>query len=110
MIERDSNGLDIIISKFIDFNNFNELTLHTFATSNTTNVDDSSGSTSDIFIELPFKHSFPTPKSRRRKSPKIQQRQSAATITETSSVNNVNDQGISTLFKHFYFCSIYKTS
>ena len=43
-------------------------------------------------------------------SPKIQQRQSAVTIIETSSVNNVNCQGISTLFKHFYFCSMYKTS
>ena len=107
MIERDSNSLDVIISKFIDFNNFSEFTLHIFATSNTTNVNYGSNSNSDIFIESPFKHSFPTTKSRSRKS---QQRQSAVTIIETSSVNNVNCQGISTLFKHFCFCSMYKTS
>ena len=68
----------------------------TFATSNTTNVNDSSGSNSDVFVESPFKHSFPTTESRSEKSQKIQQRQSAVTITETSSVNNVSRQGIST--------------
>ena len=64
---RDSKGLHIVISKFIDFNNFNEL-----ATSNTTNVNDSSDSNSDIFVESPFKYSFPTTESRSRKSQKIQ--------------------------------------
>ena len=69
---RDSKGLHIVISKFIDFNNSNELTLHTFVTSNTTNVNDSSDSNSDIFVESPFKYSFPKTELRSRKSQKIQ--------------------------------------
>ena len=103
---RDSKSLHIVISKFIDFNNFNELTLHTLATINTTNVNGSSDSNSNIFVESPFKISFPTNESRSRKSKKIQQRQRAVTITETSWINNVNNvspRGILTIFNHFYF-------
>ena len=103
---RDSKSLHIVICKFIDFNNFNELTLHTLATINTTNVNGSSDSNSNIFVESPFKISFPTNESRSRKSKKIQQRQRAVTITETSWINNVNNvspRGILTIFNHFYF-------
>ena len=106
---RDSKSLHIVVSKFIELNNFNELTLHTFATSNTTNVNDSCGSNSDIFAESPFKNSFPTNESRSRKIQKTQHCQSTVTITETSSVNNVNNvspRRILTIFNHFYFFAI----
>ena len=101
---RDSKSLHIVISKLIDFNKFNELTIHTFATNTTTNVNESSDSNSEIFVESPFKYSFPTKESRNRKSQKLEQRQSAVTVTETSSVNNVNNlslRGILTIFNQF---------
>ena len=103
---RDSKSLHIVISKFIDFNNFNELTLHTSATINTTNVNGSSDSNSNISVESPFKISFPTNESRSRKSKKIQQSQRAVTITEISWINNINNvspREILTIYNHFYF-------